>query len=139
MPDIVDDPVLPDPVEALRLFLRTCSTVTAGVGDRIGTDLNGSQAAIRLALIGGAAGRGEGQPLVQVESWGATGDDDGSSLRTALAVMPAVERMRGEFAGGWVAGAHAEGHPFASPDPTSGRARHLLTVRLHTYALEGTA
>lgn len=133
--------LLPDPLEALRLFLRSRPAVTAITGPRISSTLSGDLVQIRLAVIGGEAAQGEGTPRVQVECWGTKAAvDDGTASHLARVVAAEVQYLRGPVAGGgYVVGAAPVGHPFSSPDPVSGRARHVLTVQMHTYAQEGSA
>lgn len=128
--------VLPIPVEVLRLALRERSSVTDLAGTRIGVELGGSEPSVRLSHVGGPTGWGEGSPLVLVECWGrANAPDDGSAATLAQRIAAEVETLRGEYAGGWLAGAGVEGGPADSPDPRSSRPRVQLTVRLATYPL----
>lgn len=132
---------LPEPTEALRLGLLTLPDVVALASDRVGTNLAGAQSCLQLAGVGGPAGHGQAQPLVQVACWGpgSGAPDDGTAWQLAAAVTAdrvGVESIRGEFDGGWVAGVGIESHPYFLPDPDTGRPRYLLTVRMHTSTLE---
>lgn len=128
-------PLLPDPGEAFRLFASAQPELAALVGTRVSTKLGGAAAAIRYAVLSGAAGYDEASPGLQVECWGPGGaGDDGTASRIARTVLAVLPRMRGEYGEGWVAGAVADGHPFDAPDPTTERPRQIVTVRLLTYA-----
>ena len=131
----------PEATEALRLGLLALPDVVAVAGDRVGTDVAGEQPCIQLDVIRGPMGYGSASPLVQVGCWG-TGpgpEDDGTAWQLASAVTAdrvGVESIRGELDGGWVAGVGVDLQPYTSPDPSTGRPRYLLTVRMHTHPLE---
>lgn len=131
--------LLPDPREALRLFLNERKPgLPAGVSDlHVGVSIEGAGNCVRLTQAGGVEGWDDGQPLVLVESWGkgANAPDDGSAALVARWVALQVESMRGAYAGGYVAGAAPEGGISDSPDQQTKRPRALLTVRLQTAPL----
>lgn len=131
--------LLPDPLEVLRLYsVRVDSPLRPDAGTRVGVTLSSGEPSIRLTENGGSVGQGEAQPVVLVEFWGrSNAPDDGTASRMARTFAADVEgtRMRGEWAGGWCAGAAVEGGISDSPDPTTRRPRKLLTVRLVTTPL----
>lgn len=128
---------LPDPRECLRLYLREqTGVIQQKAGTRIGVALSSSEPAVRISSAGGPTGHDWAEPLLLVECWGkANVPDDGTAGDLARAVADSVDRMRGEYAGGWVAGAGVESGPADSPDPRTARPRQQLTVRLQTAPL----
>lgn len=128
----MSDPLSPDDGEALRLWLRSETTVTAVVGTRIGITLTGSEPAIRLAPIGGRnLGGGAVSARWQVECWGrANTPDDGTTGALAREVMRLAPNFVGTYATtppARVSGAAAD-KPYSQPDPTTGRPRHIVEV-----------
>lgn len=127
--------LLPDPGDALAEFLRAQPEIAAVVSGRVSVRLESDAPSIRYANIGGTAWTDEAEPTVQVECWGAggVGYDDGTASQTARTVLAVLPRMTGVYAGGHIATAVPDAHPFDSPDPVTDRPRVIVTVRLLTY------
>lgn len=125
------DQVLPDPIECVRLWATSRPRITELVETRIGISLSSDQASIRLAVIGGQHAPELGDPLLQLECWGAANQlDDGSASTIARTVLAEIPTLRGVWAGGRVVGAAVDSWPYASPDPKTSRPRYVLTLRL---------
>lgn len=126
--------LLPDPGEVFRLWAVSRSALTALVGQRVSIKLAGEQACIRYSVASGVAAYAESNPLLLCECWG-TGNalDDGTASLVARTLALEVESFRGEWGGGWVAGAAVENGPVEATDPTTHRPKMNLYVRLALY------
>lgn len=127
--------MLLDAGEAWRQFIVSRQPVKDIVATRVGITLQGTEPAIRYAVVGGSVGYpDEGDPRLQVECWGRSNvPDDGTASRLARTVVDEAQHMHGSYAGGWVAGCTVEGHPFQSNDPTTNRPRWIVHVVLAAY------
>jgi hypothetical protein len=77
--------------------------------------------------------------LLQMDCWGANNRDIAGSGAAARAVANAVWNLAADTvlrAGVVALGASVETRPFWSPDPVSGRARHIVSA---SFALKATA
>ncbi len=138
-------PVTPDPIVCTRQLLLTMPGVTSRVANRISPRLQGPQPQIRLAGAGGQVGPhpGQARPRVQVECWGPGGlgaaagspVDDGSAAALAFAVLDELPTGTVTLPAGVVVDAYPDGLPFASDDPSTGRARWILPLRLDLHPL----
>jgi hypothetical protein len=108
----------------------------------VSTHLQGPDVQIRLAAAGGQIGPNPGQslPRVQVECWGRGGTagggapvDDGTASQLARTVLADLPTGGVSVSGGVVAGAWADGHPFESDDPSTGRPRWIVQLRLDLF------
>ena len=124
--------LVPDAGELFRQWATSRPRITALVAGRVSLTLSGAYPALRYALLPGRAGGGwEYLPELQVECWGDV-DGDETALLLARTLRAETEQARGLFPAGYLVGVDVTVEPYSSPDPTTGRARYLLTVQLTT-------
>lgn len=119
--------VLPDLDAALIGFLRLHPSLSPLHGGRVGTHLEGSATAIRVANLGGPdTWPWQVNSEFQLEHWGGTQQQANLLARTSCA---AIYDMRGPIAGGWVTVAMPSLQPLWQPDQ-NGRPRYITQVQL---------
>lgn len=121
----------PDPLPVVATWLKNQPAVTAVIAKRVAPYLTGAYPAVRLADVG-PRDRGPEEALnrVQIECWA---DDYDSASDLARVIERHVPELRGAYAGAWCAGGAVALGPFASPDTSSNRYRHILDVELWLY------
>ena len=85
---------------------------------------------IRVTVIGGGprATTNTGRPTYQLECWGAGVNSRAEAAQLAAVVEHELESgITGTFPAGNVVGSWVVGDVYASPDPTTSRARYIVT------------
>ena len=123
--------LLPSAEAVLVAWLKAHPDLTPLHGGRVGTKLNATLPAVRVARVGGTPEEPWlDLPLVQVEAWAADQTAADTLARSIIAAMPDV---RGAAAGKVRTFAYESGPFWAPDDPQiSTNARYIVTVRLLT-------
>jgi len=128
-----------DPVAVARAWALTHPDVVRLAGEGgVADALPGDRLSLVLTAAGGQIGQypGETLPRVLAACWDAPDGDGTDALALAGALVELVDTAPWTTPDGDVdvVMAWLEAHPSESPDPTSGRRRWLLTLRLHLWA-----
>ncbi|MEV1321959.1 hypothetical protein AB0J14_38425 [Micromonospora arborensis] len=124
--------MLPDVDQALVDYLKSHPTLTPLHGGRVGTKLQTTATAVRIACVGGGhPWPWEGLPEYQVEWWGGT---EFEAKRLARAGEQALWDFLSAF--DWVTGVSVPLTQLWSPDETSGRPRVITQVQYRVHPEE---
>lgn len=129
-------PLLPDTLDLARTALLAQPSLTALVGTRILPRIPASPVWPLLVLTVVDSGELEwhtGEARVQVDVWGAGGQDaDWQAVYTIARTLVSVARdLRGAYGPGRIANS-APASTVPQPDQTTGRARLVVDLILHT-------
>lgn len=121
--------VLPDVDAALIDFLEAHPSLAPLHDGRVGTTLQGTDTALRVANLGGPARwPWEGVTEFQVECCGGTHEQANTLARTVCA---AIYDLRGPVDGGFIVSAYPTLRPLWRPFDT-GRPRYVVQVQLES-------
>lgn len=125
------EPLSPDGGEALRVWLRSLTSIAPTVGTRVGLTLTGTAPAIRYAQIGPGANLSGGAAAYayQIEVWGPGGNvaDDGTTDTVARRIVSETPGFVGIIGSATVNGASAR-MPYRADDPETARPRSIVEV-----------
>lgn len=122
---------LPDVDQAFIDFLKTHPSLVPLHGGRVGTRLQSTSTAVRIASLGGAQPwPWEGQPEYQVEWWGGT---DAQAKILARVGEAELYDFLGPVPGGRITGVVVNLMQLWSPEETTGRPRFITHVQYTTY------
>lgn len=125
--------LLPSAEQVMVAWLTSQADITALVGGRVGTRLNGTLPAIRVTRVGNASSDvWQDNAALQVECWAAEHDQATADtlVRTVVAALPSIRHTT--VPGGTVYTYSITAGPFWSPDDPqySNNARYILLISL---------